>query len=178
MKWIWIGMGALTVLAAGVAMLGYTLPKGHVASRKAVFAAPPERIWELITGPPGWRPDVKKFEPLPATAGRRTWAETDSRGQRITFEEVEAVPPRRLVTRIADPKLPFGGTWTYEIAADGGRTEVRITEKGEIYNVIFRVAARYYFGYTATLEAYLKALAAKLGENVTISDGQAGGAGA
>lgn len=171
MKWIWIGMGVLTLLAAAVAMLGYTIPKGHVASRKAVFQAPPERIWELITGPPDWRPEVRKFEPLPPRDGRRAWAETDADGQRITFEEIEAAPPRRLVTRIADEKLPFGGTWTYELRAEGGRTTVRITENGEIYNVIFRVAAKYYFGYTATLEGYLKAVGAKLGENITISEG-------
>ena len=171
MKWIWIGMGVLTVLAAAVAMLGYTIPKGHVASRQAVFQAPPEQIWELITGPPGWRSDVKKFEPLPPRDGRRVWAETDGSGQRITFEEMEAAPPRRLVTRIADEKLPFGGTWTYELTAEGARTTVRITENGEIYNVMFRVAAKYYFGYTATLESYLKALGAKLGENAVISEG-------
>lgn len=171
MKWIWIGMGVLTMLAAAVAMLGYTIPKGHVASRQAVFQAPPERIWELITGPPGWRPEVQKFEPLPPRDGRRAWAETDTSGQKIAFEEIEAVPPRRLVTRIADEKLPFGGTWTYELTAEGGRTTLRITENGEIYNVMFRVAAKYYFGYTATLESYLKALGAKLGENVAVREG-------
>ena len=172
MKWVWIGMGVVTLLAVAVAMLGYTIPKGHVASQKAVFQAPPERIWELITGPPDWRPEVRSFEKLPPRDGRRAWSETDANGQKITYEELEAAPPRRLVTRIADEKLPFGGSWTYEItAAEGGRTTVRITENGEIYNVIFRVAAKYYFGYTATLEAYLKALGAKLGENAAIGEG-------
>jgi len=70
--------------------------------------------------------------------------------------------------RIADPKLPFGGTWTYEISplADGSSL-LRITEAGEIYNPIYRFAARYVLGYSKTEEQYLSALGAKFGENVT-----------
>ena len=79
------------------------------------------------------------------------------------------VPPRALVTRIADPKLPFGGTWTYEISsqADGGSL-LRITEDGEIYNPIFRFASRFVLGYSRTQEQYLQALGARFGESVTL----------
>jgi hypothetical protein len=79
------------------------------------------------------------------------------------------VPPRALVTRIADPKLPFGGTWTYEISSppDGG-SQLRITEDGEIYNPIFRFVSRFVLGYSRTQEEYLQALGAKFGQSVTI----------
>lgn len=92
----------------------------------------------------------------------------DTHGQKIAFELLEATPPRRLATRIADKSLPFGGTWTFEIAPEGVGSEVRITEDGEIYNVIFRFMARFIFGYTTSIETYLRDLGAKFGEPVAI----------
>ena len=75
----------------------------------------------------------------------------------------------RLCVRIADKGLPFGGTWTFDIApsADGG-SELRVTEDGEIYNVFFRFMARFLFGYTASIETYLRDLGAKFGQPVEI----------
>jgi hypothetical protein len=79
------------------------------------------------------------------------------------------VPPRALVARIADRKLPFGGTWTYETSsAKDGSSLVRITENGEIYSPIFRVAARFVLGDSRTQEEYLQALGAKFGQPVAI----------
>ena len=65
-------------------------------------------------GPPDWRTGVKSFGSLPDQDGRKRWWEQDSHGQKITFELAEAKPPERLVTRIADKGLPFGGTWTFD----------------------------------------------------------------
>ena len=59
--------------------------------------------------------------------------------------------------------------WTFEIApVSGGGAELRITEDGEIYNVIFRFMARFVFGYTASIERYLRDLGAKFGQGVEI----------
>ncbi len=44
--------------------------------------------------------------------------------------------------------------------------ELTITERGEIYNPIFRVFARFVFGYTATMETYLKQLGTKFDEAI------------
>jgi hypothetical protein len=67
------------------------------------------------------------------------------------------------VTRIADPHLPFGGTWTYEVApAVGGGSTLTITENGEVYNLVFRFISRFVMGYTATIDRYLEALRKKL----------------
>ncbi len=74
--------------------------------------------------------------------------------------------PARLVTRIADERLPYGGTWTYEVEEDAGGSRVTITEDGEIYNPIFRVVSRFFLGYHATQRSYLRALGAKFGETV------------
>jgi len=101
--------------------------------------------------------------------GRKRWWEEDTHRQKITYELVEEAPPRRLATRIAEPGLPFGGAWTFEITpAAGGGSDLRITEDGEIYNVIFRFMARFFFGYTASIEGYLRDLAVKFGDTANI----------
>ena len=76
---------------------------------------------------------------------------------------VEQSPPSRFVTKIDDPGQPFGGTWTFEIVpVNEGRTRLTITERGEIYNPVFRALARFVFGYTGTMESFLKAAAQNL----------------
>lgn len=164
MKWLLIVVGALVVLVAFVIAIGAMLPKNHLASRSAHFQQAPQAIWDAITGPPDWRPTVRSFEQLPPRDGHRRWKEIDKHGQAIAYESVEESPPRRLVTRIADPKLPFGGTWTHEIVAEANGSRLTITEAGEIYNPIFRFVSRFVLGYGATTEAYMKALHAKFGE--------------
>jgi len=164
MKWILIAVGFLVVLVAVAAIIGTMLPKSHVASRSSRFKQPPQAVWTVITGPPGWRPELRSFEELPRRDGRRMWKETDKHGQVITYESVEELAPTRLVTRIADPKLPFGGTWTLQITPEAEGCVLNITEAGEIYNPIFRFVSRFFLGYTGTIEAYLKALHTKFGE--------------
>jgi len=164
MKWVLIAGAVLLVLVAAVAVIGAMLPKSHLVSRMSRFHQPPEAVWNVITGAPDWRPDIRSREKLPPRDGRRTWKEIDTHGQAITYEAVEEIPPHRLVTRIADPKLPFGGVWTQEIATDSSGCALTITEAGEIYNPIFRFMARFVFGYSGSIETYLKALHTKFGE--------------
>ena len=164
MKWVLIAVGVLIVVVAAVAVIGAMLPKNHLASRTSHFRQPPQAIWDVVTGPPDWRPDIRSSEKLGPRDGRRAWREIDKNGQAIVYESVEETPPRRLVTRIADPKLPFGGMWTQEIVQGSSGCQLTITEAGEIYNPIFRFMARFVFGYSGTIDAYLKALHAKLGD--------------
>ena len=75
------------------------------------------------------------------------------------------------MTRIADPNLPFGGTWTYELTPQAdGSTMLRITENGEIRNIFFRFVSRFLMGYTKTMEDYLNALGQKFGEKTTVKN--------
>ena len=165
MKWILLVIGAIVVIAGAVIVIGMLLPKNHTVTRTAHFHQPPEQIWTVITGPPGWRADVRSFEELPSRDGHRMWKEIGKDGQAITYEAVESAPPTRLVTHIADPSLPFGGTWIYEIVPDADGATVTITENGEVYNPIFRFVSRFVLGHATTIEAYLKALHAKFGES-------------
>jgi hypothetical protein len=163
MKWLFLVVGMLVVLVGLIAAIGALLPKHHTATLFARFSKPAQAVWDAISGPPDWRSEVRSFETLPAREGRRTWKEIDQRGQAITYEAFEENPRVRLVTRIGDRHLPYGGTWIHEIKPDSGGCVLTITEQGEIYNPIFRFMARFVFGYRGTLEAYMKALQAKLG---------------
>ena len=163
MKWLFVAFLVVAGVVLTVTAIGVLLPKGHVASRRVRLSASPETIWKLITDVeafPTWRTDVEHVERLPDRAGRQVWVEEGSSG-RITLAVDRMEPPRLVVVRIADPDLPFGGTWTYEIAGAGAATTLSITEHGEVYNPIFRFAARFVFGHDATIARYLDALQKK-----------------
>ena len=68
-----------------------------------------------------------------------------------------------MTSRIADAKLPFGGSWTYEIAPGVTRdlTTLRITENGEVYNPVFRFVSKFVMGHSATIDKYLAAVATR-----------------
>ncbi len=168
MKWVYLIGGGLALLVAIVALIGAMLPREHHATRQARYRQKPEAIYFTLAGPVDWRSDIKAFGNLPDRDGRKLWWEQDSHGQRVTYELMEDKMPSRRVTRIAEKNLPFGGTWTIEIAPDSEGSVVRITEDGEIYNVIFRFAARYFFGYTASIEGLLRDLGHRFGELTTI----------
>jgi uncharacterized protein YndB with AHSA1/START domain len=149
--------------------IGLLLPKEHSATSYASINAPPDSVWTALTDVdefPAWRDDVARVELLPSRDGHRIWREI-GKHDAVTFEEVEADRPRRLVARIADPSLPYGGSWTYVIARDGDGSRVTITEDGVVYNPIFRFVSRFVFGHHATQEAYLRALGRRFGHDAT-----------
>ncbi len=163
LKSIFVVLLILLGVIALIALLGLQLPVKHEVSRTAEFRQTPQQLWEVISGPPTWRPDVQRYEALSPEGGHRKWREYGTHGQKMTYEVVEENPPQELITRIADPHLPFGGTWTYQIAPKGAGSRLTITENGEIYNPVFRFVSRYLQGYSATLDEYFKALRARLG---------------
>jgi hypothetical protein len=155
MKWaIYVGL-AVIMIPAFTVLIGAALPKEHVASKTTTLKAPPSDVFALIAGPSDWR--GMKYELIGQNPLK--WRETDSSGDAITYERVESVEPSRIVNRIADPKLPFGGSWTYEMKPNGSGTELTIVENGEVYNPLFRFVSRFIMGHTATIEKYQKDLA-------------------
>jgi hypothetical protein len=164
LKWMLLALLALVALVALIACVGYLLPQGHVASRSARYVQPPEAVFDVIRdvgAAASWRTDLRRVELLPPVDGRVRYREESGSGS-LTMEIVETTRPTRMVTRITDPDQPFGGTWTFELVPDEGGTRLTITERGEVYNVIFRALARFVFGHTSTMEGYLAALGRKL----------------
>lgn len=166
MKWIlWVFLVLAGVLVL-ITLVGWLLPKAHTVTREARFRQPPEEIWKTITdidAMPAWRQGLKSVKRLPDKNGLPAWVETSDSGT-IPFETVVSEPPAKLTVRIADPKLPFGGTWTYEITPAPGGSALRIREDGEVYNPVFRFLARFVFGYSGTIDTYLKSMSRKFGE--------------
>lgn len=170
MKWIWLSVGVIVVIAGVVTLIGFMLPRDHVASTRTVINASIDSVWETVVNVedyPRWRPDVRAVTVL-SKEGALRWREQTSDGD-ITFERVEEQPPRRLGARIADETLPFGGTWTYDLAPDAERTTVTITERGYVTNPLFRFMARFVFGHHRTQEDFLRALGRRFGHDVTIT---------
>lgn len=162
MKWI---IGAVILLVGTMvvaAVIGLLLPEAHVATRSATLPAPPDQVFARIAdleAAPAWRPDVYQVERLPDRDGRMVFREIGEHGA-ITMEVVERQAPARLVTRVADPAVPFAGSWTYELQPAGTGTRLTITERGRVRNPILRCISRFVIGHHATIDAYLRALAA------------------
>jgi len=159
-------IGGVIGVAGMVALIGWALPVKHTASRTVTLNAPPQQVFDLMSDfahAAAWRDGVTRVEMLPDDGKGPLFREYGSMGPMLMRAEV-IERPHRLVTRIADPELPFGGTWTHTLRpAPSGGTEHTITEDGEIYNVFFRALARFIFGYTSTIEQYQASLAKRLG---------------
>ena len=141
MKWVLWTILTLVAIVGVVALIGYFLPVAHEASRSAEFNKPPEQVFALMADPGGYK----------------GWWD----GADVKTEVVERVPPSRLVTKIVG-ETQFGGTWTFDITPTPTGSRMTITERGEIYNPIFRALAKYVFGYTGTMESCLEAAQKKL----------------
>jgi hypothetical protein len=158
MFWVLVAVGAIVALIALVVIIGLLLPKEHRASRSKSFACSPEQVWNTLTdfgNNSGWRKQLKHVEALPNRNGHAVWKETDKSGQAISYETLELVPQNRIVRKIADEKLPFGGTWTIEVKAGPSGTTVTIVEDGIVYNPVFRFVSKFIMGHTHSIDTYL-----------------------
>ncbi|MGD9690673.1 MAG: SRPBCC family protein [Phycisphaerales bacterium] len=186
MKPLLIAAPILIALLAGVVtivVLGMLLPRHHTATRSIRLAATPQRVWDLvadISGRAAWSPGVKSIERLADRNGHSVWKESRSDGWSMTFEVESLEPPTRLVTRIADEKLPFAGSWTWEVTPEPARsgsdsegadahagTRLRITERGEIRSAPFRYFAAL-GDMSSTIQGVLTGTASHLGEPARI----------
>ena len=172
MRWILSAGAVLAAVAIAIVVIGWLLPRDHVAAVAARISAPPDSVWAALTDAaafPAWRPGVARVDLLPPAPSGPSWRE-HSGGGTITYVVEAAEPPRRLVTRIASTDLPFGGTWEYQITPDttaaGAASRVTIREHGSVYNPVFRFVSRFIMGHFATLEAYLRALGRRFGQDI------------
>jgi hypothetical protein len=161
---------ALAILLAVIVLsvlVGYALPKRHVAARAIVLRQKPADVFALISdfrNGASWRSGLQQVEMLPDREGHARFRERGKNGA-LTFDVVELNPPQRMVTQIDSTGMPFGGVWIFEVSPETNGSRLNITERGEIYNPVFRFVSRFILGYTGTLDTYLKDVARKFGEN-------------
>lgn len=165
-----IVLGALIGVIGMLFVGGLFISRTHTATRSVRVAAAPEVVWGVITdhaGQTSWRKGLRSIERGADINGHAVWRETDARGRAMPIEIISTDAPRKMVARIVDDGLPFGGTWTYELTPEGSGTRLRITEDGIIKPPPFRYIARL-MGYDMTIRGYLGALVAKFGEGGTV----------
>lgn len=157
LSWLAIALGSLVGLGLVIYAVGAMLPRAHVARVEALIAAPPSRVAALVReveAQPQWRKRVTAIEVVERRADGLRYVERQGRDA-ILFDFAETVPGARFTGTIADPRLPFGGCWTWDIAPEGAGTRVRIEEDGEVRSPVFRFFARFVFGYEATMRSWL-----------------------
>ena len=166
LRWSGYLFVVLLIVVAVVMVMGSRLPEEHAATAVAEIPAAPQRVWDVIAdvgAQPKWRTGLKAVEMLPPGAGGPCWNEVQT-GQVMALCVDASDPPadgkagRRMV-RIADPKLPFGGTWTYVLEPVGAAaTRVTIREDGIARPAMWRFVSHYVMGEDAQVKQYLKDL--------------------
>lgn len=158
-----IFLGLVIVIAAVLAIAyvdGLTLPVNHVATVSGTVAAPPAKVFALITNVaagPTWRHAVQSVTILPLDEGRDHWTEHLAHNQTMTFlaTRTEAPTRRDVLLDLATPA--YGGTWTYLLAPGPtpDTTNLTITETGFIHPALYRFMMHHVIGMTYNLDQYL-----------------------
>jgi hypothetical protein len=174
--WRWFGAAfGLLAFAALVAIAwGIGLPMDHTATCTATIAQGESVLFDVVENDaesPAWRTDVLRVVRLTDPAGRPIWLETDARGSSVRYLETEASRDQGMIVRSLDEtSLPYSGRWEYSFQSAGaGRTTVTIVEHGTIFNPVFRLAAKYFVGYTSRMQTYLSDLGRKFGQKPAVS---------
>jgi hypothetical protein len=150
------------LLLAGMAIWGAFLPREHTSRVSESVAGAPDAVYAAVTDVdafPEWRKDLERVEIVERRGDVVRFREYGTHGP-MEFE-LRPLDERRVESRIVGDEQGFGGVWTYELAPDGDRTRVTITEEGYVDNVIFRFLSKYAFGHDATQREYLASLATR-----------------
>ena len=164
-KWLLYIVAGLVGLVALTAIAGYAMPARHVAHGAKEFRASPSTVYDVVTDfakYPEWRSDVTSVE-VGQRDGKPLVTEHGPNGV-VPYLIEDQQRPSKFVMRIADPDLPFGGTWTFEVSPNDSGSELVITEDGEVYNPFFRILGRLFMSPTATIDGFLEDLRKRLGE--------------
>jgi hypothetical protein len=159
-------LAAAVIVGLAISLMGALLPREHKVSRATDFKCPPSVLYAVVRDfatYPVWNSNAQTVEILPPTNGRTAFRVTTRHGA-VTYVVVDDHPAEKLVLKIADENLPYGGSWNYAFTSDRSGTRLEITEQGFIKKPVFRFFARFVFGYTRSIETCFRDLKRKLGE--------------
>lgn len=141
---------------------GYMLPPNHSSKTRGVINKAPEVLFDyLLDFPkwPRWNREVKNPMRLPDQNGHMVWQLGEHTLEIVEILKPIAGNPGHFIMRVADPKSPFKGTWTWVIEHIGGASQVTIIEEGNVQSPLWRFLAKFLFGHNATAKTHLHALA-------------------
>src|SRR5207302_5226841 len=100
MRWVLIIVIALVAVTIAIFATGAVLPRKHVASVMKRINQPQQVVWQVISNhadDPKWRAELAGIEKQPDRNGHSVWLETYKNGMKLELEDVEVMPPKRLV---------------------------------------------------------------------------------
>jgi len=156
-----LGFVALIAVVIAIAYIdGLTLPVNHVTTVTGTVAAPPAKVFALITNisaAPTWRHAVQSVTVLSPDNGRDHWTEHLAHNQTMTFLATRTEAPTRRDVLLDLPTPAYGGTWTYLLTPGPtpDTTTLTITETGFIHPPLYRFLMHHVIGLTYNLNQYL-----------------------
>jgi uncharacterized protein YndB with AHSA1/START domain len=138
---------AIVALGAIVFVVGLMIPAEDETVVSITLAAPPHVVWQVLTDYAAlgsWQPQYARTELTTSRSGSQParWRAVFKDGYVVNFEETEYDAPRRLVNKIADKNLPFGGSWTMVLTPVQEGTHLTLISKAELPNPFLRIAAK------------------------------------
>lgn len=162
MKRTLIVFGMLCAFFVVILAYGYSLPTAHqITMQRHYVHKTPDEIWRILVDYrkySQWRENVYEITDMPSKGGYDAWKEVDADGHSVPYEIIGHSPGTQLIIEITDAKLPYGGSWTFDLLPDEKGTIVKITENGKIDNLFLRVIAHFVTGYTSSMNAWLNSL--------------------
>jgi hypothetical protein len=158
-------VAVFVLIGTAIYVDGNALPVDHTTSVTGIIAAPPAKVFALITNvglAPTWRPGVKAVTVLPLVNGRDHWIEDIGHGQTMTFLATETKSPTMRQVLLYDPEATYGGTWLYELSPGPtpNTTTLKITESGFIKPPTYRFVMQHVYGMNRNLDQYMADLLA------------------
>nr|WP_315393086.1 SRPBCC family protein [uncultured Duganella sp.] len=160
MKYALMVLGMVLAVGISIAVVGMCTAKDHETSMARDYNASAKTVYALVRNYedyPKWRTGVKSM----ARDGELRYIEESGHGK-IPYRIVEERENAHMVSRIDDATLPFSGTWTFDIAEQDGKTQLRITERGSVPNPIWRFFSAYVFSHEKTVRTYLEDVARQI----------------
>ncbi|HEY4246121.1 MAG TPA: SRPBCC domain-containing protein [Lacunisphaera sp.] len=156
---IGIIVGIIVLPATLLYVFGSFQPERHTSTIAFMLPQPPAVVWPALTdytAMPQWWPAVKKVHFETRTDGQIITWNTGKHGKEIGFRTIEEKAPTRLVREIVGNDLPFGGTWTYSLAAEQATTRLTLTEDGFIKSPFLRAIAKLFLKPDTTMRDFEK----------------------
>lgn len=141
MKWVLYPIAALILLVAALYVFGLTRPESIEFSLQTDIAAPPEKVFALVSNPleiPKWYPAVEKVEILSQKPLRYRMTMGGTVGE---MEEVERESPMRLVTKTVGDSMGMDAEWDFSVTAAGSGTKIDEKVKMKFHSPWMRAAA-------------------------------------